>query len=203
MKGLSRYATSLFFALLLLASFCVFAMLLSSCVPNVKEVVSVTAEGASVRQDSPLSQGGQWRTLPDEAVPLAALPGDETVSTDWQSQGGWSLANSVLSLIGLTEALLVVVAFLFRNKYGSPNFLTPDFMLKSLALFMAFVFLAATSITSDFTGSAVLFDKMSLPIIVLFVVQQIILFGVRAKEPIVLEDEEARKRFRARMRYED
>jgi hypothetical protein len=203
MKGLSRYVTSLFFALLLLASFCVFAMLLSSCAPNVKEVVSVTTEGPLVRREPSVPQEGQQRVLPDEAVPLVAFSDDEAVSTERQRNGGWSLGNSAFSLIGLTEALVVVVTFLFRSKHGSPNLLTPDFMLRLLALFIAFIFLIATSVTSDFDGSAVIFDRMSLPIIVLFVVQQIILLGARGKEPVILEDVEARKRFRARMRYGD
>jgi hypothetical protein len=202
MKGLSGRIAPLFFTLLLV-SFCVFATLLSSNVSSSNEATLFVAEGSLAQQALQTPYAGQQLSLPDQATPRAAFPDGGSATADWRGGGVWSFCNSLLGIIGLTEGLFVVVRFFFRCRSAAPNLFTQGFMLRLLALFIAFVFLIATSITSDFAGSVIVFDKMSLPLIVLFIAQQIVLFGIRAKDPDVLMDAEERKRFRARMRYGD
>jgi hypothetical protein len=132
------------------------------------------------------------RSLEDPEIPLVSR----------QSGESWSLSNSLLSVVGLMETLIAIGFFLYRNRQKSLNLLSLDFMLKVFALFFVVIIIVGTSITSDFTRALVVFDEMSLLIIMIFGIQQVLLFGIRkekAPDPI---DKKRDKHFRAKRRYE-
>jgi hypothetical protein len=233
MKGLLKYGVPLILALVLAAGFCIFAMSLfvhaespsnGIALPAVKdaftegsEPVVAAAPGLEQQgipahqQAGPQAQAPGFHvqqrelqhTLAGETVPLVPVPEEGVALVSWQGKASWSLGNSILSLIGLTEGLLAIVCFFTRSTRPRPNLLTRDFMQRLLALLMAFVFLIATSIASDFTGSLILFDRMSLPIIMLFALQQAVLLDLLQQKTPPSTGRGMRNRFRAQQRYED
>jgi hypothetical protein len=148
-------------------------------------------------------RGEPGYTLPGEAVPLASIPEDGVALVSRQGEPSWSLGNSALSFIGLTEGLLAVVCFFTRSTHIRPNLLTWDFTQRLLALLMAFVLLIFTSIASDFTGSVTVFDRMSPSVIILFALQQALLLALLSKRAPAPPGKGMRSRFRAQRRYED
>jgi hypothetical protein len=150
----------------------------------------------------------QRQNLPDKMVPYASFLEDSTSLPSRYVWGSWSLGNTLISLICILEALIAIGLFSLRNKVGTAGLLTGSFMLKALALSVALIALIATSITSDFTKAAIAFDRMSVPITLLFISQQVILFAARERRSILPTRETApaegtEKHFRAKRRYGD
>jgi LPXTG-motif cell wall-anchored protein len=135
------------------------------------------------------------------------IVGEETPQTGSLKEAlgherSWSLANSAISLIGLGEALLALVGFFYRNRKTVPRLYVKDFVLGMLALAIASIFFTITMAGSDFTARMVILDNTSASVIVLFLIQQAVLFC--AKKPKAPEPEEgtADKHFRAKKRYD-
>jgi hypothetical protein len=145
----------------------------------------------------------QQRSLPSDMVPRASFLSEGDGSSSQRVEGTWSFGNSALSLIGLMEALVAIGIFSYRNRSGASSLCTGTFMLRMFVLLLALVSLIATSITSDFTKSAITFDKMSLLIVTLFLAQQVILFGARGHKTIISTNKNTEKHFRAKRRYGD
>jgi hypothetical protein len=156
-----------------------------------------------VQQQSFSTQLQQQRALPSEMVPHASFLSEGDSSSLQRFEGTWSFSNSALSLIGLLEALIAIGIFSYRNRQGNLNLFTSTFMLRMFVLLLALISLIATSITSDFAKSAIVFDRMSLLIAILFLVQQVILFGARGRKAIAPANETTEKHFRAKRRYGD
>ncbi|MDR1185616.1 MAG: hypothetical protein LBK67_12590 [Coriobacteriales bacterium] len=221
MNKLVKNAASLLFVLLLAMglSFCV--LLLFDGAEGLKRVVvaeeiavaekvvmieeaSISAEDAVLLQagSSEQNQQEQQQTLPGRAVPRAASLEEGVASPTWRDTGTWSLANVTLTIIGLVEALCLMGSFLYRTRGESLSLSARDFRLRLLVLTLTLAFLVGTTVTSDFVGSVVIFDKMSLPVIALFSIQQAILLGMRKIEAAAPAEEETGKQFRATKRYE-
>jgi hypothetical protein len=157
----------------------------------------------SVQQQGLPMQLQQQRSLPSEMVPHASFLSEGDASSLSRSGGSWSFGNSALSLIGLLEALITIGIFSYRNRHGNSCLFTSTFMLRMLVLLLALISLIATSITSDFAKSAIAFDKMSLPIIILFLMQQVILLAMRTRKAAIPVSKDGEKHFRAKRRYGD
>jgi hypothetical protein len=210
MKGLAGRTVSAFFALLL-AGFCLLVAMLPSCAASAQERVSsaVVQSQSADKQRASRVLAEQRQSLPDNMVPYAAFLEDSANQPPRHVWGSWSLGNTLISFACLLEALIAIGSFSWRNRFGTAGLLTGSFMLRTLALFIALVALVATSITSDFTKAAIAFDKMSIPIMVLFVALQMILFAARERKSVMTTKESssvgdcAEKHFRAKRRYGD
>ncbi|MDR1015063.1 MAG: hypothetical protein LBL86_08840 [Coriobacteriales bacterium] len=140
----------------------------------------------------------------EQAAPGSATePGEAGDLVVHGVPGSWSYVNGALSLVGFMEALLAFMGFFFRSK-RPPNLFSRHFLLRAVAQAIAFVVLVATCISADFSGMAVAFDKMSIFVIVLFVLQQGALFGARQKrrKRPKLADDEPKEHFRAKTRFD-
>jgi hypothetical protein len=156
----------------------------------------------STQQQNLSAQLQQQRSLPSEMVPHASFLSEGDASSPQRAGGSWSFGNSVLSFIGLLEALVSIGIFSCRNRQRSTNLFTGMFLLRMLVLLLALISLIATSITSDFAQSAIAFDRMSLLIIILFLMQQVILLGMRGCKTAAPTSRDDQARFRAKRRYE-
>jgi hypothetical protein len=157
----------------------------------------------TTRRQDLLSVPQQQQTLPGNMVPHASFLSEGDGSSFQRAEGSWSFGNSALSLIGLLEALVAIGVFSYRNRSESSNLFTGSFVLRMFVLLLALISLIATSITSDFDKSAIAFDKMTLPIIILFLMQQVLLLGMRGRKDVVSTDKDTVKHFRAKRRYGD
>jgi hypothetical protein len=223
MKGLFANAASPFIMLVLGVLFSLLLVLSLVLLENPSEnvsvydvVVPVSEEVVSVNRDSIRDErrtqgtifGDGQSELPaymvslDQMVPLAASPNESTAVTIWQSRGSWSLGNGVLSLVGLMEALTVMSIFFIRSWKTPPNLFTKGFMLRMPVLVTALICLVVTGITSDFAQPVAIFNGVSLPIVTLFIAQQLMLPSMRTPKAPVENDEVSGRRFRAQKRYE-
>jgi hypothetical protein len=139
--------------------------------------------------------------LSDTKTPRASFLQDDGVLAIWRSGDSWSLSNSFLSLIGLVETFMAIGIFFRRSRQGPPNLWCSHFLLITLSLLLVAVAIAATIITSDFTKGPVVFDRMSLSIVILFGTQQAVLLVM---EKAWLGDTPKKKsgHFRAMKRFE-
>jgi hypothetical protein len=119
----------------------------------------------------------------------------------WRPGDSWSFANSFFSLVGLAETLIAIGIFFRRNNQCPPNLLCPKFLFIALSLLLVVVALIGTIITSDFTKSPAVFDRMSVSIIILFAAQQAVLFAMKKAQPTPSSKKE-RGHFRAMRRFE-
>jgi hypothetical protein len=185
MKWLSRHTPALR-RLLLVAGAMLFMVVLFACAMDSKEIPSAE------QVDAPFIV----ETIDIEKLPVPTA-----------APGTWSFVNGALSLVGFMEALLALMGFFNRNKVGYPNFFNRSFALRVLAQIIAFTVLVATCISADFSGAAVAFDKMSVLVIVLFVLQQGALYLARGKKgkrrPAAGADGERTEHFRAKKRFEN
>jgi hypothetical protein len=171
------------------------------------DTTAESAESLTVEGDESWAQRqqAQQHSIPSEAVPQKSL--SETASfLDVEKSGGsggsWSVLNVALSLIGLGEAIFAIGCFFYRDRRKAPSLSNQDFMLRMLILAMAFALLIGTSISFDVTKPAVALDQMSFSIIVLFSMQQAVLFSLQRKDTVVLQQRKVPKGFRAKQRYE-
>jgi hypothetical protein len=216
MARLFGRAASQFFILLLVV---VLALECSSISVRVVAFADVRAssETEQVQQQEPSEQQpqqtsqqyGQQGTqeserhltsIPNVLVPLAGA--EEKVASFEQINHSWSLFDIALCFASLVEALIFIAAFFYCNRQSRPFLLCLDFIARTLALCAALISLIAASIVSDLSGSMVLFDEMSFTIIILFLIQQAVLLTTKKPRTVVVTNRSARKRFRARMRYE-
>jgi hypothetical protein len=214
MKKLMKSAASLLLALLLAAGLFLFALLLLDDTDDSEAVVVAEdiTEGAtmpSLGGDIVLSEiealgSEQQQTLPGAAVPYAASLEESVALTAQQNIGSWSMINSALSLIGLIEALALIGSFFYQKKEEPLIPHTRNFRLRVLLVFLTLVFFVSTLVVSDFAGSVVVFDKVSLLVVALFSIQQAIMLSMRKTKTVAQteSDEESGKQFRAMRRYE-
>jgi hypothetical protein len=207
MKRLLKSAASTLIILLLIAALFPFSWALPAFAeglhePTPEQQINTVASYYVIHQAEEIAQGSTME-LPDPETPQAGfLPDDMTLAV-WQAGDSWSLGNSLLSLVCFMEALIVMGNFFYRNRQGSFDLLCSDFMVGALALLVATFALVGTSITSDFAKPVVLFDKMSMSVIILFGAQQVLLFGTKKLALFGSAAEKDTKRFRAKKRYEN
>jgi hypothetical protein len=211
MKGLSVDTTSPFFMLVLGVLSFLLVMLPAFLLENPYEAAStheVTAPlsekaAGSAELSSTEGRGAQ------EAVP--APPAPSTLRTPLrvsapaniqQGSDSWSLGTAIISIISLAEAL-VVMSVLFVRRWHTPfDLFAQGFILRVPLLVIALICLVSTGITADFAQPAAVFDRMTLPVATLFVVQQLMLTALREPQAPALQGGEGQLRFRAERRYE-
>jgi hypothetical protein len=108
----------------------------------------------------------------------------------------------VVSAVGLAEALFFIGYFFYEKRHERLNLFSGAFVLRALALSLALACLVATLITSDLAEAFIVFDRMSLPVVVLFAMQQAALLGTKKPKDAPQEPGQAGRRLRAERRYE-
>jgi hypothetical protein len=199
--------TAFIFVIFLLVAGCLFAPISA---PVSAYGLSGELSGAEVQGNSPSGQALlttdplALQELGDEGqqTQRQSISGTLTPLTDASAGGSWALVNVILCLVGLLEALFFIGNFFYHNKKATPCLFASDFILRMLALCMVLISLTVTCIVSDFSKPAILFDQMSLVILVLFVIQQVALLNTRrSREELVMSKDE-KKHFRALRRYD-
>jgi hypothetical protein len=178
---------------------------------SARSLIQENAESASATQakeeqtadETGRTSGEPWQyQMPGTTTPQGGFFQKDIPLIVWQPGETWSFSNCLFSFLGLGEALIVIGSFFLRNRRMPLNLLTSDFVIRGLVLFLAIALVASTSITSDFAKEAVVFDEMSLPVVLLFGIQQALLFGTQKMTPFKLRTERRKTRFRAKKRYE-
>jgi hypothetical protein len=154
------------------------------------------------QQEQQPQQERHYTSIPNALTPLANSTAEEKLSAWERVEGSWALADTILCLSGLIEALVFIGAFFYRNRQGRPALFCLDFMLRVFVLCVALIMLMVTSIVSDMSGAMVVFDEMSLTILILFLIQQAVLVSAERHRKAVMLSRAARQHFRARLRYE-
>jgi hypothetical protein len=207
MKRLLKSAASAFIALLLIAGLSPLAWAAPAFAADSHEPVSGqqanTVANYCIINPTGGSAKGATTELSETKTPQASFLSEDMTLAVWRSGDSWSLGNGLLSLLCFMEALIVMGNFFYRNRRGSLNLLCSDFMVGALALLVAVFALVGTSITSDFAKGAVIFDRMSPPVIMLFGIQQMLLFGTKKLVLFGSDVEKEGGRFRAKKRYEN
>jgi hypothetical protein len=200
--------TAFIFVILLLMAGCLFAPIPAfvSAYGLSEELLAGEAQGSSSSDQAPLTADPPTsQELGDEGqqTQRQSISGTLTPLTDASVGGSWALVNVILCLVGLLEALFFIGNFLYYNKKATPCLYASDFILRMLALCMALVSLTVTCIVSDFSKPAILFDQMSLVILVLFAIQQVALLYTRRNREVLVTNKDEEKHFRALRRYDN